>query len=128
MVVKIDKENFLFKIDKNSTILEIKSYINYWNIEGKYVLFSTTKGYFLVSKYVSYFTYEHLIKDASLDSDGKISILTEKGILRIIQDKFFNYFMIEILNVFDIKTNEKISDIITKNSFRYIPFILNSNI
>ena len=133
MIVKIDKEKLLFKVEslnsKNEEIskigsLDVKSYINYWNIEGKYILFSTSNGYFLISKYISYFTYEHLIKDASLDSNERLSILSEKGILRIIKDNYSNYFMVEIFNIFDIKHNEKISDIMKKNNFRYIPFVI----
>ena len=142
MIVKIDKEKLLFKVESlncnNEDItmiqnsqnlrLDVKSYINYRNIEGKYVLFYTQKGYFLISKYISYFTYDNLIKDVYLDSGERLSIITEKGILRIIKDNYSNYFMIEISNIFDIKNNEKVSDIMKKNNFRYIPFILDLNI
>ncbi len=124
-VIIFDKINRTFIVKEESKTNDApKNYINYWNVEEKVALVQSVKGFYLISDYVSYFTYENNIVDVFSSEIGTVSILTDKGVLRIIRDSYDTHLMIELINFFDFKTNEKVCELMKKCNFRYIPFIL----
>ncbi len=124
-VIIFDKVNRTFIIkDESKTNDAPKNYIKYWNVEEKVALVQSDKGFYLVSDYVSYFTYENNIVDVFSSESGSVSILTDKGVLRVIRDSYDTHLMIELIKFFDFKTNEKVCELMKKCNFRYIPFIL----
>jgi hypothetical protein len=70
------------------------------------------------------FHYEYKIINVYL-SNNIITIYSNLGYINIIEDKFKNYFMIEILNNTKHRNeNDKINDVMKKENFRYIPSLV----
>lgn len=110
---------------KSKRIIDSGNYEKIWNIDNNILVIHVQDNvYYLITKNIMRFHYEFKILNVYLKNDI-VSIYTEKGYINVIEDKYKNYFMIEILNNhLQRDENDKISQIMKKENFRYIPSLV----